>query len=480
EGSALANRILAGAGDDRIIGTDGLDVIDGGAGDDTLDFSANTTGVEIDFSSGRYTSIEQIIGSRGGDTISLGLPQSAGLAKLTAAAEESAGAGSDSDDAIRYTNIHESSHPAGELDAASEFVQVSSGGYGVSADGGDGDDTLNGDDYANRLDGGGGNDTLSGGSGSDRLVGGTGADTLNGGEGTDTAEYSLSEEAVTVDLSNGSASGGDAAGDTLTGVENLIGSSRDDSLTGSSDDNLLTGGAGADTLNGGDGIDTADYSTSSEGVSVNLFTDDLSFGDAAGDTLTNIENLVGSSHNDHLVGSSDNTVLTGGDGDDRLFGNDGDDTLHGGAGRDDIGGGAGSDVIIGGEGGDSIATDGGDDVIRYTSTLDAPPIDITRVEKIIDFVHFGSGGGDRIDLSQIDANTATAEDDSFSITTHGVGNHGPGVLTMQFIVHGSGDGPPGSDFGALHIKGYVDDDSNHDFEIVVSRLRELYASDFIL
>src|SRR5262245_5204273 len=74
------------------------------------------------------------------------------------------------------------------------------------------------------LDGGPGGDWLFGEEGNDWLVGGAGADVLDGGTGKDTASYADSGAAVSIDLSIGSASGGDADGDTLIVIENLEGS----------------------------------------------------------------------------------------------------------------------------------------------------------------------------------------------------------------------------------------------------------------
>ena len=87
-------------------------------------------------------------------------------------------------------------------------------------------------DQADVLRGLGGNDMLYGGSGNDTLDGGAGADTLIGGPGTDTADYSSSAAGVTVNLLTGVGSGGDAQGDMLVGIENIIGSAHDDALTG--------------------------------------------------------------------------------------------------------------------------------------------------------------------------------------------------------------------------------------------------------
>ena len=55
---------------------------------------------------------------------------------------------------------------------------------------------------------------------------------------------------VTVNFASGVASGGDAAGDTFTGIENITGSNFNDILTGDVGNNRLDGGAGTDTMAG--------------------------------------------------------------------------------------------------------------------------------------------------------------------------------------------------------------------------------------
>ena len=63
--------------------------------------------------------------------------------------------------------------------------------------------------------------------------------------------------AVTVNLLTGVNTGGDAQGDTLTGIENIFGSNAGaDNLTGNGGNNVLNGYGGNDTLNGGAGNDT--------------------------------------------------------------------------------------------------------------------------------------------------------------------------------------------------------------------------------
>ncbi len=231
-----------------------------------------------------------------------------------------------------------------------------------SLNAGAGNDLLYGGDGNDTLNGGTGNDTEYGDAGNDLFVGGTGNDSLFGGTGADTASYAASTAAVAVNLSTGLGSGGYAAGDVLAEIEHLIGSSYNDTLTGDADDNSLNGGAGNDVLAGGGGndsliggtgTDTADYTASGAGVTVNLGAGTAFGGDASGDVLTQIENLLGTTYADILTGDGASNVLTGNAGDDSLFGGAGSDSLYGGDGNDALQGGAGSDRLEGGAGVDS-------------------------------------------------------------------------------------------------------------------------------
>jgi Ca2+-binding RTX toxin-like protein len=92
------------------------------------------------------------------------------------------------------------------------------------------------------------------------LVASSHADTLAGGTGAgDTVDYSGSNAGVTVNLATHSATGGWATGDSITGFENVTGSSFADNLTAVSTGSVLDGGAnstgGTDTLTGGVGND---------------------------------------------------------------------------------------------------------------------------------------------------------------------------------------------------------------------------------
>ena len=185
------------------------------------------------------------------------------------------------------------------------------GGSGNDAlNGGAGADILDGGAGDDSLDGGTGDDTLRGGAGDDELTGAAGADVLDGGAGGDYASYQDSGRGVLVRLHDARAVRyGDAEGDTLTGIEHLVGSQYNDTLAGDGRDNILRGEDGDDTLYGG----------------------------PAG-------------------------------GDDMMYGDDGDDRIFGGRGADVLIGGTGSDVLKGGPGQDVLIADGDDMDILYGGT----------------------------------------------------------------------------------------------------------------
>ena len=69
-----------------------------------------------------------------------------------------------------------------------------------------------------------------------------------------------------VDLGAATGSGGDAAGDTLSSIENLIGSNLGDTLTGDANNNRIEGAGGADIMDGGSGQDLYVYNSFSDSV----------------------------------------------------------------------------------------------------------------------------------------------------------------------------------------------------------------------
>ncbi|MDK3016301.1 calcium-binding protein [Pseudodonghicola flavimaris] len=201
--------------------------------------------------------------------------------------------------------------------------------------GGIGRDVLKGGARADDLSGGDGADRLFGGKGNDLLQGGKGADRLVGDAGRDTASYEGSAAGVGVNLTTGLGTGGDARGDVLRSVENLIGSDYDDVLTGTDGANSLVGGRGRDVLDGLRGNDHLDGGGGK----------DLLLGGAGDDILS------AGAGRDRLEGGAGNDVLIGGkedgfDGGDLLFGGSGDDIIMSGSGFDTAKGGAGADTFV--------------------------------------------------------------------------------------------------------------------------------------
>src|SRR4051812_39202176 len=133
---------------------------------------------------------------------------------------------------------------------------------------------------------------------------------------------------------------GNTANNTLTGNagnDTLTGADGNDTLLGGDGADQLMGGAGADHLDGGaTPFDTLVYGDSAGSVYVDLLTNVVSGGTAAGDRISNFENVFGGRGADQLYGNSLGNVICGDAGNDILFGRGGADYLDGGAGNDFI------------------------------------------------------------------------------------------------------------------------------------------------
>ncbi len=207
----------------------------------------------------------------------------------------------------------------------------------------EGMDFLTGGTEGDSLDGGADNDVLVGGTGDDNIAPGTGDDQLDGEGGSfDIVNFGLAANGVTVDLTQAGAQDTGEGSDLILGVESIFGSGfddpllsgsdaanniqgsggddrilgldGDDSLSGGPDDDVIDGGADdivGDQIAGGDGSDTADYGTATTAVKVDLAEAGAQQTGGGGlDTLTQIENLAGSTAADKLKG----------DGQDKLKG----------------------------------------------------------------------------------------------------------------------------------------------------------------
>jgi Ca2+-binding RTX toxin-like protein len=176
-----------------------------------------------------------------------------------------------------------------------------------------------------RLEGGAFDDVLIGDGKNNSLRGMEGADVLDGGAGSDTASYFFATTSITASLFDPGSNTGEAIGDTYISIENLSGSAQNDILTGNNSDNVLLGNGGADALDGKGGFDYASYNNATAGVTASLLTPASNAGEAAGDTFTSIEGLIGSAFDDVLIGNTGGNWLEGALGADTLNGGDGFD-----------------------------------------------------------------------------------------------------------------------------------------------------------
>jgi len=424
-GGAYGNTLSGGAGNDTLIGGAGKDVLDGGEGDDFLDGKGGA---------------DTMRGGAGNDTY---VVDTAGDV-VTELANEGI-------DEVRTTL---GSYTLGaNLENLTYLGSTAFIGTGNALDnvitGGAGNDTLSGGAGNDRLLGGAGNDTLLGGDGNDYLDGGAGADSMNGGAGDDTYVVDNYADQV-IELANG---GNDTVNTTLsmymlsTNVENLrylgssnfigMGTASANVMTGGSGNDYLWGGAGNDTLYGGAGDDVLDGGIGADtmygGAGNDTYTvDDVNDkvielpGEGTNDVVRatvsytlsdNVETLwldgnaaingTGNAGNNTITGNNAANILRGGGGNDILRGGGGNDTLYGGTGDDQLFGDAGNDILYGGGGKDLLDGGAGADIYRFL------PGDLGKTVATSATVVLGAGQGDKIDLSAIDANSATTTRDAF-------------------------------------------------------------------
>jgi serralysin len=192
------------------------------------------------------------------------------------------------------------------------------------------------------------------------------------------------------------------------------------------------------------------------------------------------DNLFGSQANETFNGRGGNDSILAGSGNDTLNGGAGDDSLNGGDGNDKLLGGAGNDVLLGGAGADNLNGADGDDVLtggagidqlfggigadRFVFTLVTDSNRAGGNDLIKDFRH---SDGDIIDLSGIDANTVTADDQAFTFVNAFSNQAG------QLVVSAAAG-------QSRYLYGDVNGDGNVDFILQVNSATNLLAGDFML
>jgi Ca2+-binding RTX toxin-like protein len=212
-------------GEDYLVGKKGDDVLEGGARNDTLDggegadaFRGGTGRDKVTYANANKTT---------GDGVTIFWDESAG--KLTAKGGEANG---DTFDSIEYL-------------LGTSFNDTLVGNPFLF---------LTGLDLYNTLEGGDGSDLLIGAEVTgDFLIGGRGGDTIDGKSGIDGTTYVTSVGGVYIDLGARVFLLGDAEGDNLISIENVQGSSSNDTIYGDGANNEIDGFIGDDWLSGGGG-----------------------------------------------------------------------------------------------------------------------------------------------------------------------------------------------------------------------------------
>lgn len=282
---------------------------------------------------------------------------------------------------------------------------------------------------------------------------------------SDTLTYASATGPVTVSLNITMQQNTVNAGlDTISQVENLIGSNFADNLTGNSANNvlegrggndILTGWSGADTLIGGPGNDTyfvensKDVVTENSNQGTDLVSSRLTY------TLpANVENLTltgtaaikgtGNGLNNTLTGNGAANELNGQAGNDRLVGGGGNDTLIGWSGADAMIGGPGNDTYFVENTGDSVTENlnQGTDLVssRLTYTL---PANVENLTLTGTAAVNGTGNG----LANL-------------ITGNSAANQLKGMAGNDILDGGTGNnvltGGTGNDFFRFSTTGHVD------------------------
>ncbi len=430
------------AGADTIHGLGGNDTLDGGGGGDTINGGAGNDSIwDHSRAVGETNAGNTIHGDGGNDDITIDISDSGGANPAGNAAY-----GDDGNDTVGvYYSLAPNEYddwkgqnPTGSIllhgGAGNDYLYVTTGYDTWSLDlskttaslyGEAGDDYLaasarnpNGDASAWA---GHNTDNLYGGTGNDSYVVLEGKDHVfeKPGEGTDTViadqtDYTLPANVekleMAVDLSGPSDHGWHGMGNELDNV-----------ITGTDLDGERLDGAGGDDLIYGKTADAYYFGNDTDIIHGGAGNDTIYGAAGDKDTWDGNDKLYGDDGNDRIFGSFGNDLMCGGAGNDEMGGQAGNDTMFGGVGNDKLGGGtgndklygdAGDDLLAGRYGADHISGGAGSDTFDYYAATDSGKGSAHDV--ISDFTGIHAHGGDRIDLSKIDADVNRGGNQAFT------------------------------------------------------------------
>ncbi|SOE56056.1 Ca2+-binding protein, RTX toxin-related [Fibrobacter sp. UWT3] len=410
--------IWGGAGNDTIIGADGLNIIFGDIGtvrkdDDKYIIEANVdpgvAGNDIILGGSKK---DIIFGGAGDDQIDGG-----------------AGADFIFGDGGRYDET--GSIP--QIDR----TDISLDGGKDTLIGGDGDDVIYGGGGDDHIDGGKDKDEIYGEKGHDRIMGGSDDDTIHGGEGMDIV-FGDRINNTPLDLAAPFAVGMSADKKTAAFSQEFIDAQFKNGTSASEDEFKIKL---VDELN-----NPVKYAQEIKAAINDDNNDD--FADYSSDLKTNGSDIIyGDDGNDLLFGDDGSDTnenggtdkIYGGIGNDIIDGDGGNDTIEGGIDNDLIYGGAGDDIIDGGAGNDMLYGDNG--VRDYVVKADDKTVNADKVDNAngTDKIVFGDNLGLHGELYANAEVKPDANGGNDKITT------GPG---MDFV-----DGQGGSDKITVKLMG---------------------------
>lgn len=356
-GEAGSDTLYGGDGNDNISGGDGQDTLWGDAGDDTLeggldrDFIHGGDGIDTVFYNMNSTNF--IIYREGSGYLTIKDTGSTGTSAITGTAGDRV---FDDVEIVQFLDT--------TLDLRTMTFTIGEPAWGTPLP----------------MYGTSGSDIIYGTYGSDTIYGYDDPDGIGGGPGND----------------------------------RIYGGAGNDQLYGEAGDDIIDGGAGNDIMDGGAGNDTVSYESATAGVTVNLSTTSSQNTVGAGsDTITTMENILGSPYNDTLTGNTQANIINGGAGNDTLSGGSGDDVLIGCLGADTLTGGAGSDKF-------KFSLSGLDSNIDHITDFSISDNDKLELNSILfGYDPFASAIEDFVSLTTSGTNTVLSVDRDGSGTTYG-------------------------------------------------------------
>ena len=444
-GNSENDLLIGGSGPNIIYGGNG-DVLDGGSGVNTYEFSLDS-GINCIIQNTSNTFQSYSPDNTPPDTIDFSNVYSTDITNLYQS-------GTDliicygTNNQVTVTNFYSTSlNQIGQIQFAdgsswsSDFIQNTNFIFGQDNQSLDEQNST----QNNYISAGSGADVLLGGSADDTLIAGSASDTLDGGAGNNTYVYSA--KSLTIDQTIAQTTNTPSQSDKV-----IFSNINSDSITGwsqevNTDNLILTVALGSNSSS----ITIDNFYAYSNAISTLQFADTVWTVDFIKNTnYYNGINITGditisdvnNSKNDYYIGSNGSDNFEGGTGNDTLTGGTLESTLSGGAGNDLLTGGQNTDAIgtnatnlfIGGTGDDTIQGGVIDNIYQFskgdgTDTIIQTPTSTTPND-IIKFINISSN--ELTDVYQNDQNLVICYGDSDQITITDFFTEHNRITTIQF------------------------------------------------